>query len=311
MRILYLFYMCGVITSFDALASAKSPSYVYVGLTQPSIDLTINDNGADARNDTYHEILYEPMMPLIAKVGLSFKGWSIGLSRDVQDTGENSLDYTDYEANLLYEWWGMTASYSDFQKFKIAEQTGFAVDPPENEYHREDLALRFYSANFYLFPLRLNFDFGKTFDPAEDKTTGIGLGVIGALNRMGVHTEFGLLPEAWKDLFGGDGRIQSAEFTGNTLQAALSGSIKIMNFYAAFLTAMGPGSHSFSYQTERETRTGKGEQTLVRQYLSAGFIGKNLFSGVNLTYESPDYTLKFMTLEPSRSQLNVLVGTKF
>jgi hypothetical protein len=181
----------------------------------------------------------------------------------------------------------------------------------EEEYDKRDLAMRFYSADAYLFPLRLNFDFGAAFDPAKDKSNGIGLGLIGSWNRTAIDTQLGLLPETWKNAFGSDGSFVGGELTGTGLELALSGSLSLGPLYFAALLAQGVGQHSFIYESTDFDRSGKGDQVLFRARADLGLVGKNLFCALRFNSQSPDYQLKYMTISSARTEIGFVTGVKW
>ncbi len=292
-------------------AAPKHDTYIFVGMSQPSIDLLVSDEGTEGKPDAGHSISYEPELPNIAILGFSYAGYTLSMSQDLGSSDSNALDYTDYSLAAYFPWIGVDATYSEFIRFRINENSGFDQSLKVDEYDKRDLAMTLYTANLYVFPLRYNFDFGAAFDPSKDKTNGIGLGLVGSWNRTGLDSRFGLIPEPWKLAFGSDGAFVRGELTGTSVQAALSGTIKLSMVYLSALFGFGPGEHQFTYETDTSKRSGRGSQTIIRQKLMAGLTGDRLFLAATLSNESPDYALKYMTLESSRLEVGAVAGVKF
>lgn len=298
-------------SSGRALAAGNSDVVVSLGVTQPSLNLTVTDQGSVEKNAEYHEVHYVPRLPLIGLIGFSYKGLGISVSHDLATSSDAYLEYTDYSLGLFYPWIGLSASYTEFLRFRISDSQVFAGELPANEYRRDDLAMRFYSIDAYLFPIRWNFDFGAAFDPSRVKSTGVGLGLIGSANQTAIDTRSGLLPEPWRAAFGPDGAIVGGELTGLGAQLALAASLEFGPLYASALVAGGLGQHTFEYQSIDFSRSGGGNQVLLRTRFDIGLIGKNLFGSFSYNSQAPNYELKFINLTSERSEIGIVTGYKW
>lgn len=311
----HVLFISLVITLFlpqaQVLAGDKKDTYIYLGLSQPSLDLKLNDQGSVDRNTSFHELDYRPKVPTIALIGMSYGGITASVSEDLGDSDETYVDYTDYSLALFYSWFGFDASYTEFIRFRINQSQGFDDALKDDELDKKDLAMRFYSADIYLLPIRWNFDFDAAFDPSKEKTNGLGLGLIGSWNRTSVETKLGLIPAPWKTAFGSDGAIKEGELTGISLQAAVCGTLKLGPLYFSALLGAGPGQHSFTYSTSNEERSGNGEQVILRQRLAFGLTGAHMFTALLFNSDSPDYMLKYMTIAPTHTEIGVVAGYKW
>ena len=301
----------GSLALISAAQAADHRYAVYAGLSQPGLDISIDNEGLDNPGGKTNRIIYQPRFPTIVVFGASIDWLSVSGSFDLPSDDGNSLDYTDYRLSLSRNWIGMDASYSEFLRFKIADAEGFAGDIAEQERFRPDLALVFMAANLYLFPIRWRFDFDKAFDPAARKQSGLGLGLLGSWNRLSLDTEFGLVPEAWRAAFGNDGQFERGELEGWNTQLALGAVLAMGDFYIAGLFAVGPGQHEFSYEAGEDQRSGEGHLNKLSERLSIGYSSKSLFMAGEYLAESPNYDLRFMSLGPSRSEITALAGLKW
>lgn len=288
----------------------EKKSSVYLGISQPDLTLTVDNNGSENPSDNPHNLSYEPIVPTILVLGGSYGIFSASYSFEL-DESESSLNYTDYSLSFNSSWVGVNASYSEYEKFRINQFAGFPSNLDENELRRPDLSVLLINADLYIFPIRWNFDFDSAFDPAQEKNNGIGLGFIGGWNKLAIETKEGLIPTDWRDGFGGDGQFVRGDLSGTNGQFVISGVLAFSGFYTSALIALGPGNHHFKYETNTETREGEGFKTKINQKLSLGYSGTRFFTVLAMSEEAPDYELKFMTIGASRLETNLFVGFKF
>lgn len=299
------------VLSFPAHAAAKAPANVSFGVRQPLLIMTVDDQGTEPSDRELHEIVYEPKVPTIGEVSGSFRGLSLGYSHNLDGEDEDELDYTDYRAGLYYAQFGIDASYTEFEHFRIAEQQGFEDRLEDRNVKRLSMASRFTTANIYWLPLRLNYELAESLDPATKKRTGAGTGLVASYSNSGIDTPGGLIPKPWQAAFGPDGQFESGSLTSLNLQAAFALTLAPGPFYLAALVTVGAGQQSFEYKADTETRQGEGEADKIGAQVTAGYSADRTFLAVRYGFESPRYVLKHMSISAESSDLSARFGLKF
>jgi hypothetical protein len=290
-------------------------SYVSMGLHSPSLDLSVANNGFDSTSPGGgQELHYGPESPLILSLGLAYGGLSGSLSQDlVQDESNKKLDYTDYRLAYYLDSFGIDAQYSEFLHFQLDSTSGLDESTiSEDDRMRDDMALKNTAANIYWFPLKLNWRFDPAMDPARtDKQNGVGLGLVGTYNSLGISSKRGLIPRGAQSSFSPEGDIKKGLFQTNQAQVALAGTLTGKGVYLTTLLAAGQGEQKLKYETSNKTVEATGQAVTSIIHVVAGYVNKACFFDVSYRSDSPSFILKTITITTDRSEIVAEAGVKF
>ena len=294
----------------NLIAAKKAPTYVSSGIGYPSLSFQADNEGSESTASSTVDVEYEPDVPLVGFVGISWRGFSLSLSQQLEDDG-SKMTFSDYKIGLNFSWIGFDMSYSEFSRFKISSGKGFSNSIESRNKSRNDLDVSLISTNIYIFPLSLGFDFNTAFEPALPKTSGIALGLILNGNQLEVSTEQGFIPAVWQDDFGSDGGFSKGTLTGRGAHLAISGVLSVKGMYFSGLYSVGPGSQDYEYTARDTERSGSGDTVNTNIKGNIGFVGKSFFTTLEGSLDTPSYTLKHMSLSASRQEARLILGYKW
>lgn len=280
-------------------------------MRQPLLVVTVDDEGEEVLSEELHEVVYKPKIPTIGVLGVSYLGFGASYSHNLDGEDEDELAYTDYRLSLLYTQVGFEAAYTEFERFQVAESSGFDDKLGKTDTKRVTMASTFTTASLFYFPLRLGYDLGSSLEPARMKETGVGLGVVGSYTESTIRSPEGMIPEPWQRAFGPDGSFEAGKLSCTSLQAALGGTLTAGPFFVTGLYALGGGRQAFSYRTETHTRSGIGVADKESMRIGLGYSANRTFLALQYAQESPRYVLRNMSISAESSDLSAQFGVKF
>lgn len=291
-------------------ALAASKANLGVGIRQPLLIVTVDDEGVEENERDLHEVVFEPKVPTIGELSGKYGNLSAGYSHNLDGEDEDALDYTDYRLSYYLAFLGIDAAYTAFEHFRIADSTGFPDGDAERD-QKLDLATTFVSANVYAFPLRWGYDLATSLEAAAEKQTGLGIGLIGSYAQTDLETPSGLVPDRWQAAFGPDGGFDDGSLWSANLEGAVGVTLAPGPFYLTMLGAAGQGIQHFEYMAGGQRREGKGIADKLNGQIQAGYSAKRTFLSLRYAFESPRYVLKNMSISTDSSDLGVQFGIKF
>ena len=286
---------------------AKSDfNYLSIGVRQPSLELVFDNQGSDQESEL-REVTFAPQIPTIVVLGTSYKHIGLSVSMDT-DQSEDAADYVDYRTSLLFERFGFFAGYTEFERFKIVETTGFSAPPEGDLLKRSSMAARFISMDLAYFPISINYSLEHSLEFHKIKKWGLGLGVMASYAQTDFATPNGLVPQAMQEAFGPDGKMEAGSFATSGVRLVLGLTLAPGPLYFSTLFGAGRGNQSFHYETADETREGEGHSDIMSMRINFGYAGKAGFVGFLLEQLSPNYILKFMSIETASTDIAVNCG---
>ncbi len=304
-------YLMILLSSVLGFSKSKSNSYVSLGLKQPDLILSVENRDTDEVDIDEKTILYEPRLPTVASATFSVNGISASYSHNLSGGNEDEIEFTDYRLSFYKKWFGIEGKFSEFYRFRINSSTGFEEELTEEESLREDLLISFTSANVYFFPFRFGYDLENALNVDTIKRTGLAFGLLGSYNQTLISSENGLIPEQWRQDFGPDGRFGEGMLGSTNLLFSINGVLAFGPFYVSTMLALGAGNQFFEYDSNTETRTGKGIADKDNVNFSAGISFNGGFVAFKHELESPVYNLKHMALVVESAETSLTVGVRF
>lgn len=303
-----IFCLAGLIQT--AYAARKVPSYISVSASAPDLIFDVENEGTESSIKGDRTIRYGPRVPLILGVGYSTGGLSLSYSSTVGPASKE-LKFRDYTTSYFSEAWGVSGGYTDFKRFHVLKTSGFSAELEPEHSERLGMQVSYTRVNLFWLPLRWGFGLEQAFDPAEEKSTGIGMGGILSYNRLTMNSGRGIIPQPYQQDFGNDALLDDADLTSRNLQACIGFTLAVGGAYLSGLVAAGPGQQQFAYQVGEERKSGRGAATKLRVQALTGYAGKRFFAAAGGQLESPQYILKHMTLGAGSEEWLLISGIKW
>lgn len=310
----YGFFVTYFIINLFAVVALASPNYVAVSVRNPVLSFDVTDDGADTSSASGASLHYQPKVPTIVGVETSLKGFTLGYSTTLSRSEQKEEQkFTDYNLNYYFESIGFDAIYSEFLGFRLTSADKFDLTTiPQDEKFRKDFAIKTTNLNLYYFPLRWGWKLNHSLDPSENEhTSGVGFGVVGSYNNIGLSTQYGAIPESFQSTFGKEGSIKKGSFDCTSLSAAVAATLAFKPLFLSVMTSFGNGKQTQKYETSTESKSNEGMGSRKSLIGILGFSTQTFFMALQVSNESPRLELKDLAIEGSHTEAAFKLGFKF
>jgi len=304
--------LCG----WPGQAMAKG-GHVAFSLNLPALELTMSP--LIKPEDSLREkasLTYAPQVVTIAGVTMSFGGMTVGIARNLNENqpAANGFksEYNSLRFAYYLEQFGIDMTHTAVRGLQLVDHPGYESELFTDDIDRQDITMTTTSTNLYYLPWSKDLRLINVLDTTSlIRGHGFGLLTILSNDLAKISGSGALIPPAARSEFAEDAEILSGYFSAINLQIGMAHAHEWNRYYIASMLTFGLGLVEQRYRLTEGARGGKGQSSKLSFRTGIGYSGDVFFSGIDFSWESPEYILETIKVKTSRSDAMLKIGRRF